>query len=40
MAELVGVHASPITSIATDANCALLAIGDAVVTLVDPPRGS
>ena len=41
MAELVGVHASPITSIATDANCALLAIGDArgVVTLVDLAAG-
>ena len=41
VAELVGVHASPITSIATDANCALLAIGDArgVVTLVDLAAG-
>ena len=36
VAEL-GSHAAPITSIVTDANCALLAVGDAhgVVTLVD-----
>ena len=40
VAEL-GAHASPITSIVTDANCALLAVGDVkgVVTLVDLAEG-